>query len=72
MKLTIKGSVNWYDPDTGRGSIIGDDGNWYRIHEFVKLKELDHTELKEKTRVQFELANSSVHPIIKTIKRIKK
>ncbi len=64
----ISGAINWYDTNTGRGSIIGDDGVWYRIHEFVELKGLVKRELKSKARVQFELAKGSVHPIVQTVR----
>jgi cold shock CspA family protein len=63
------GQINWYDPHSGKGSIIGDDGIWYRIHEFSEIQIKKQEALKEKTRVEFELAKDSVHPIIKSVRQ---
>jgi cold shock CspA family protein len=63
----ILGRVNWYDPESSKGSIIGDDGNWYRINEFSEIKTNTQNTLKVNARVKFELALDSVHPIIKRI-----
>jgi cold shock CspA family protein len=65
------GHINWYDPKSGKGSIIGDDGVWYRIHEFSKIEAKLSKSLNQKVRVEFELANDSVHPIIKSIRKSK-
>ena len=67
-KSWISGHINWYDPSSGKGSIIGDDGVWYRIHEFSEIRSLKQKALKAKTRVEFILANDSIHPIIKCIR----
>ena len=70
-KVWSQGHVNWYDPESGKGSIIGDDGIWYRIHEFSEIQTGKSRALKEKARVEFELATDSIHPIIKSVRQTK-
>jgi cold shock CspA family protein len=65
----ILGHINWYDPHSGKGSIISDDGIWYRIHEFCEIQSDNQKALKEKARVEFELTNDSVYPIIRTVRQ---
>jgi cold shock CspA family protein len=62
------GHINWYDPNSGKGSIIGDDGVWYRIHEYSNLEVASTDQLKDQLRVRFELAPDSVHPIVRNVK----
>ena len=64
------GHINWYDPHSGKGSIIGDDGIWYRINEFSDIQINKHSALREKSRVEFILAKDSVHPIIKSVRKV--
>ena len=64
-RIWLLGRINWYDPTSGKGSIVGDDGNWYRIHEFSRINA--SKKLKSNIRVKFELSNDSIHPIIKTV-----
>jgi hypothetical protein len=64
MSTWIKGRINWYDAQSGRGSIVSDDNVWYRIHEFTAL--LAPTD--PQTRVEFELAIDSIHPIVKQVR----
>ena len=64
----VSGHINWFDPDSGKGSIIGDDGIWYRIHEFSEIQTKKNKLLKTKTRVEFQLAQDSVNPIIKSVR----
>lgn len=64
----IFGQVNWYDPDSGQGSIISDDGIWYRIHEFSDIQKTLQHSLTEKTRVAFDLVNDSIYPVIKNVR----
>ena len=66
----VQGQVNWFDPNSGEGSICGDDGVLYRIHEFSEIQNKKIRALKEKVRVEFQLARDSVHPIIKAIRQI--
>ena len=66
----ISGRVNWYDPTTGKGSIISDAGIWYRIHEFSQIITRKSKPLTEKARVEFELARDSINPIVKTVRQI--
>jgi cold shock CspA family protein len=65
----IVGHINWYDPHTGKGSIIGDDGIWYRIHEFADIQQRKQRALKDKARVEFKLASDSVHPVVTTVRQ---
>ena len=69
QRTWIQGHVNWYDPNTGKGSIISDDGIWYRIHEFSEIQNQKQNALKEKVRVEFELARDSVHPIVRNVRK---
>ena len=70
VKLT--GEVNWFDVHSGKGSIAGDDGILYRIHEFSEIQSAKAKTLREKVRVEFELANDSIHPIIRTVRTLEK
>lgn len=65
-----KGRINWYDPESKHGSIIGDDGNWYRIHEFTQGNGDLTVSLTPDQRIEYQLALSSVHPIIERIRVI--
>lgn len=67
----LSGTINWYDPSTGRGTIIGDDGVWYRIHEFIKLHEILATKFKDKVRVEFKLVRDSIRPVIFAVRDCK-
>ena len=58
------GKINWYDVASGKGSIIGDNGIWYRINEFTRLGLQTPSEIFPGQRVVFSLANTSVHPIV--------
>lgn len=62
----IKGIINWYDKESGHGCIVSDDTVYYRIHEFTDI----NIELEPKMAVVFELANSSIHPIVMKVKGI--
>jgi len=62
----ILGHINWYDPRSGKGSIIADDGDFYRLHPSTELK-TDGQRLKNKSRVKFALALDTVHPIVKVV-----
>lgn len=64
----MTGHINWYDHHSKRGCIIGSDNVWYRIHEFVLFE--NEFQLDSKVKVEFTLANTSVYPIIKTIKGV--
>lgn len=66
------GHINWYDPDSGKGSIIGDDGVWYRIQEFSEIQSKKTKNLKVHTRVEFALALDSINPIIKCVREANK
>lgn len=66
----VLGQVSWFDPNTGKGSICGDDGILYRVHEFAEIQNQKKRALKEKARVEFQLARDSIHPIIKTIRPV--
>ncbi len=61
----MRGRINWYDAESGRGSIISDDNIWYRIHEFTMGTRAEWT---PGTPVEFELASSSIHPIVTVVK----
>lgn len=64
----MKGRINWYDFSSKHGSIVGTDNIWYRIHEFT---EIDFGYIGEVTSgqvVEFELVDSSVHPIVSKVK----
>jgi len=63
----ILGKVNWYDSESGKGSIVGDDGVWYRIHEFSEIQ-AGTKGLTDKARVKFALVKDSVHPIVRAVK----
>lgn len=66
----VLGQVSWFDPNTGKGSIYGDDGILYRVHEFAEIQNQKNRVLKDKARVEFQLARDSIHPIIKTIRPV--
>lgn len=63
---TKTGTINWYDSYSEKGCIIGDDGSFYRIHEFIKVR----GELEHGTRVAFTLCLSSIHPILSSLEKI--
>lgn len=59
------GKVNWINNNCG--SILGDDGNMYRIHEFTKILGT----VSNGSRVGFELSLSSVHPVLTHVVELK-
>lgn len=59
MTNWIHGRINWYDAESGHGSLISDDNVWYRVHEFVNMPGNEPGR-----RVQWALAPSSIHPIV--------
>lgn len=59
------GKINWYDLESRRGSIIGDDNVWYRIPDC--LYGLD---FKPGERVRFELSLASKYPVITRVHRV--
>lgn len=63
----VLGHINWYDRRSSQGCIIGDDGIWYRIHEFCEII-TSGKGLREKARVKFTLAVDSNHPIVQSVK----
>lgn len=60
----VNGTVNWYDPNTGRGSILGDDGSMYRIQDFSKI---ESGSVAPQSKVAFKLSLSSKNPIIESV-----
>lgn len=65
MRTTIFGRINWFDASSHRGCIISDDNVWYRIHEFTTI-DVDHLEPNQ--RVEFQLVNSSIRPIVEAVR----
>lgn len=60
----LTGKINWYDRFSKKGSIIGDNGIYYRIHEFTTLS---HKVLFTGESVAFNLAINSIHPIVQEV-----
>ena len=63
----MRGKINWYDESSGRGSIIGENNVWYRIHEFTQIDGI----LSPNTQIIFTSALDSIHPIVKQVKIVK-
>lgn len=68
----IKGVIHWYDKESKHGCIVSLDSVWYRIHEFTKLIGNKNYIPKEGDHILFKLADDSVKPIVKIIKKTKK
>ncbi len=62
----LTGTINWFDLETGRGSILGSDGSMYRIHDFTLIDK--GSRLKARAQVEFTLQLSSKNPILERIR----
>ncbi len=69
-QIWIQGKINWFDSETGRGSILGNDGNMYRIQDFSSIERRD--KLKPNALVTFKLTVSSINPIIEAVRPVMK
>lgn len=66
----LSGKINWFDTESGRGSILGSDGNMYRIHDFTLIDK--GARIKANTHVEFTLQLSSKNPIVECVRPISK
>lgn len=62
----IIGKINWWDPVTGRGSVISESDEWYRIPEHLKLPFMPEPGML----VAFSLVKSSNSPIMEDIRKV--
>ncbi len=66
----LLGKINWFDPVSERGSILGNDGNMYRIQDFSSVER--NQRLRANIQVEFKLVQSSQNPIIESVRLLSK
>ncbi len=49
------GKVDWFDESSGRGFVLGDDGNWYFVHYSAIKSNSKWKTLNKNSSVKFTL-----------------